>query len=237
MSVALHNGTKVHFVGDSITQLAWFSVAGGFVDQVNAILSPGAIVVTATGYSGQVTSEFAADMNTRVFAYNPDVVVLEVGTNDISVGTGMTIFSTAYASILSQIAAWKPGTPVLCIEPMLYNEQWFATFYATGVTPTVGRGVVQSGNAGVVHTIPGPAWGPNIYDYRFQSYCDAIAAAVTTAGQTLALNRAPALVYEAAHNTPAIGAVGGILTADGAHPNSTGKVFLGNNAILKCAVS
>lgn len=235
MSCPIHANNRVHFVGDSITTLGWPFATGGFVDQVNAILAPSSIVTTTTGYSGEVLAQFVADMNTRVFAFNPDVIIAEIGTNDVNVGTDITAFQASLASFYSQVNAWKPGTPILWLSPMVWNEQWYSSYSGQAVA-TGGAGVVVGAGAKTA-SVAGPAWGPNIWDARFQSYVDSVKAAAATATMTSVDLRAAALAYEAAHNTPAIGAKSGVLTVDGVHPLTVGQVFMGTKALAMCTVS
>lgn len=236
-------GKKTHFVGDSITALGWYSATGGIVDQVNATWPAPAnavigatatgkagvvsgasatviasaqtrksIAVTASGVSGNVVADVSSNMSTRVFAFNPDILIVELGVNDILTGTDITTFSNNVASLLSQALAWKPTLPIMWVGPTAYGEVW-------QVGPPVDW---LSG------------YGNNV---SFPTYIAAIRSACASVGAVFVDTRAPLLVYESTHNTPAPGASQGIATLDQIHPNPTGQVLMGNETFAAMSIS
>jgi lysophospholipase L1-like esterase len=237
MPAVVRPGNLVVFVGDSITQAGWFSVAGGFVDQVNAqiptviapryaTLAPGSAAATVapgaatasvasvaiqntirtvnSGIAGNQTADIAAAVAARITNYNPDVVVLLIGINDITFGVPFGTTMTNYESILSQVRAWSTTVQIACLSVLFYGEQWAA----------------------------GPVWDNSpTYDAPIDAVNAAVQALCTTYNATYVPVRPQALTYETINNAPAPGAPSGILTLDRFHPNANGQLQIGSFSI------
>lgn|SRR5678815_1983766 len=242
MAATVRPGDQVVFVGDSITAAAWMSVTGGLVDQINAqipvvnmprvatvaggaaiaTLAPGAraatvaavstqsvIRVVNSGVPGNKAADIAADVAGRITNYNPNVVVMLIGVNDAVNVTSLASFQTSIHTILSTTRAALPSCKIVVLSILWWSEQWAAgpvwnNFYDPPPS--------------------NPTYTPSIAEYNaiLQSECAAVSG-------TYIDTRAPALAYEAANNTPAPGAVQGILTQDRIHPTiPLGQVQIGN---------
>src|SRR3954467_243126 len=112
MGFTVHRYDTGLWAGDSLTQLGWFSVAGGMVDQINtqigttrvadqrasipsggfstvggvaAKIKGGAVSVINRGVSGWSSTEIFAD-KASVVALRPSFIVLDIGINDATLG-------------------------------------------------------------------------------------------------------------------------------------------------------
>ncbi len=162
-----------------------------------SIQSP--IRVVNSGVSGDETANIDAAVAARITDYNPDVIVLLVGVNDVNLLESTAFITTHYGSILSQIRAWSPTVPIACLSILFIGELWGA----------------------------GPVWA-NAKDTALNDANTAIQGLCATYNATYIDARARALTYETVNNAPAPGAASGILTSDGIHPNATGKLQLGD---------
>ncbi len=233
--IPVRSGNVVLFAGDSITAFGWPTVSGGLVDQINAQLGPfqasfmatssgvaaktsGVIAtvgtvtvpkipirVANTGVPGFTSDDILADMTTYIFNPNPDVLILEIGTNEHPGATPPFPLSKSQAnliSIINQTRAWKPGIPIGIVSLLTFDEQW------------------DSG--------PPLAWSPPDADTDAHNAMKQSVCASYTGVQYLEI-RVPALTYESLHNLPGPpGTTSGTLTGDGRHPNATGQVQMGN---------
>lgn len=169
-----------------------------------------AITVTSSGVVGNKAADIAAAVASRIVAFNPTKVVLEVVINDAIGGTDPTAFQASYDSIIAQTLAALPSVKFLCVSALCYGEQW----------------------------LPGPAWGANSSDSNILALDAAIQAVVAKYSMSYVDLRAPLLVYEAANNTPQPGAVFGVVTADNTHPIITsGQVLMSTWAFAGVAVA
>lgn len=159
------------------------------------------VQVTASGIPGTTSDEILADMNGRIFSFNPDVLIIEIGTNEHPGVNGWSVAKSQanLESIITQTRTWKPGIPIGILGLLTYSEQWAA----------------------------GPVWSPIDTDTDSMVAMQQ-AVAGEFSGVTFMGIRSQALTYESTHNTPAPGATSGILTTDGRHPNTTGQVQIGN---------
>jgi len=207
--IKAHNGQRWHFAGNSITNFGWFSVAGGFVDQVNALIG-GTISVTSNGVGGQTTVKMAQLVHEQVALFTPDVIVIETGYNDLPISVNLATFRAAYDSILVGCRAECPNAQIMCISVLVGGEQWQSgpLRWALSAEFNVAPGYVESYNA-------------------------QIAASAAAAGAVYVDVRTPALTYESLHNTPEPGAFSGVLTIDGIHPNDQGKLLMATAAIAQ----
>jgi|SRR6185312_809404 len=163
MAVTVRSGNLLLFTGDSITDSrVWFDQPGGLLDLINAGLkkiggSPGTgfiagkqgssfiagrllgCAVRNTGVNGNVTGDIAADVPGRITNYNPDVVVILIGVNDVAgrVATATTLANMT--TILSSTRASLPSAQIGVVSIMCYGEAWTAgppLAWNNGVTDT-----------------------------------------------------------------------------------------------------
>jgi lysophospholipase L1-like esterase len=241
MTMPVVAGDSCHFVGDSITFYEWFAPsfvplinatwptpavapnpginagrnssttgASGVVN--NSQPTKKQIIVTFSGVGGNTAADIAADVPSRILAYNPTKVILEVGINDAITGVNPATFAANYLSIITQTRAAIPGIPFLCIGCLCYGEQWLA----------------------------GPAWGANIDDAAILSIDNEIISVCGSIPDATYVDlRNPLIAYEGANNLPGPpGAVSGIITFDGIHPIITaGQVTMGEWAFPYVSVA
>lgn len=204
------DGTRIVFLGDSITAFEWFDngVPDALLPQLNATISPGSIVAINSGVAGNKIADIQADIAGRVIAHNPDIVVIEAGTNDVG-NTELPDYQASWLSVLAQIRAWKPDIPIVVLSIFLIFEQW-QTFNGT---PRLHNFNDEGG--GATKTI--------------EAYNDAARGTLGSISPHAAWVdlRAPALAYEVANNTPEPGAPSGILTSDGVHHLNTARSLYG----------
>lgn len=202
--IRAHAGQHWHFVGDSITNFGWFAAAGGFVDQINALVGGAGITVTSYGLGGDKVGGLAPRVHERVAIYRPDVIVVEIGFNDAPAATPSAQFRADYDSILIGCRAECPNAQLMSISILTFQEQWLS----------------------------GPLrWSPSATQTNIDTLNVQIAASAAALGAAYVDVRAPALVYESTHNTPEPGVTSGILTLDSIHPNPTGQVLMGTTAM------
>lgn len=175
-------------------------VTGGVAIAGNTQPTRRAITVTSSGVVGNKAADIAGDVASRIVAFNPTKVILEVVINDVIQGTAPTAFAASYDSIITQTLSSLPSVKFLCLSALCYGEQWQA----------------------------GPAWGPNTGDSQIITLDNAIQTICTNRGMFYADTRAAQVIYESINNTPAPGAVDGFVTADAVHPiNPSGQVLMG----------
>ncbi len=251
MAIPVHDGTNVVFCGDSITAQGWFwstqSQVGGtnlLVDQLSSVTvktRPGAVVnggATATLANGAVAStvvpvalggqinaineghgqkqigDALANISAWILSHSPQVLVLEFGRNDVApplppfTPTTLVSFRTSYDAVLDQTLAAFPSCAIVCISILCDGEQWAAgPVWNNAFDPPPSN----------------PGYTPSIVEFNAQ-----IQASCLAHGGVYIDLRAPALLVEAALNTPAPGAGVGPLTIDGTHPNATGQSLMSN---------
>lgn len=218
-----------------VNQGEWFNVTGGLIDQLLAVSGvsflpsvgarPPATLsspvvsystppargrqqnVSAYGVGGRVTSQLFADLQNAVYVWNPDIIVMELGTNDFGTGVTPAQFQTDYIANVDAIHAQLPNCKILCLTAPIRNEQW------TAVGPHLTDGL--------------DTWGG-------WANLQAICAARPTFCEYVDL-LTPALAYEMANNTPPpgfaswnAGANPLALTIEGLHPRPLGKVLMAN---------
>jgi len=86
-------------------------------------------VITVYGVGGRTVSGLAADLPASIYSWKPNIVILEIGTNDFGGGTDVTpggVFQTQYNAVLDGIATNLPGCKVLCCTPPIRAESWVA---------------------------------------------------------------------------------------------------------------
>ncbi len=89
--IAVRDGEKVAFLGDSITRLGW-KTPGGYVRLVMAGLEANGIriVPVPAGIAGNRSSEMLARIDHDVLAKKPDWMLLSCGVNDVCFGLSGT---------------------------------------------------------------------------------------------------------------------------------------------------
>jgi len=192
---------KITFVGDSLTSgfngaLSWPTGTGNFIDQVNATLGAGnEIVATENGVPSIGIDYLSAHISTMVFASDPTLVFLWIGTNDAA-GAGVENFREKYITYLSNIIAWKPTIKLVTIGLGPRGSEYWE--------------LNGSGN---------PVWSPlapSLYTYDSD-----IQLASAALGATFIDWRKWLLAWEVVHN-PGAG-TSGFATIDGTHYNDTGQ--------------
>jgi hypothetical protein len=226
------------FVGDSITFFGWY---GPLVAAINAAIAalpnrffpginigaraqstgvaqarntsvPGQpINAINSGVVGNKVADIATDVTNRILQYNPDVVVYEVGINDVIQGTNTTAFTNSYASMVAQVAAGAPLAQQMALSCFCYGEQWRA---------------------------PGDHWGVNVFDPNIADVDARIAAAILGVAGTSCDVRTPLGVGESINNIPGPpGAVNGVYTSDAIHPLANGQSLMSAAAFALCSVT
>jgi lysophospholipase L1-like esterase len=143
MSATVHTGDLVLSTGDSTIARMMFEATGGLYDQLNksttkiAARATGAVssatgavgsvrgfTTVNTGINGNKVSDIAGHVAARITNYNPNVVIIEVGVNDVPASTAD--FNTQYDSMLSQVRSTLPSAQIVCLSILCYGEIWAA---------------------------------------------------------------------------------------------------------------
>ena len=122
------------FMGDSITHgSAWTggydSLAQLFEKFVKDDLGRAEDLVINAGSSGATTQSTISDLNRRLVKYDPDVVVLMLGTNDAGSRVAADTYKANLRIILDKIME-KGATPVLRTPPPTSNANYDIAAYA-----------------------------------------------------------------------------------------------------------
>ncbi|MES2339286.1 MAG: GDSL-type esterase/lipase family protein [Pseudomonadota bacterium] len=243
-------GTKIVVVGDSITFQGWFSdteslvggtgllvnqlipplrgarpgvlagnastlAAGAQIGRVGSVTGGGQVAAINSGISQNKVADIEAAIPARITNYNPAVVIVEVGVNDnrglnSGIPTPLATFRTSYDNVLATTLSTLPSVRIVCVSILLIQEHW-----ATGPPP------IFSGNP---YDVPsGGGFTPSITEYNTE-----IQGSCVAHGGTFIDVRTPAALAESTMNTPAPGAVDGVLTgaADGIHPSAAGQLIM-----------
>lgn len=237
MTAIVRPGDTAVFVGDSITQAGWMSVAGGLVDQINAqfpvvnrpragalragatpaVLAPGARPATLAPVATQA----------RITAINSGIAGNDTADIEAAVGPRITDHNPDVVVILIGINDVTFGVPLATIEVnydsiLSQIRAWSATVQIVCIS------ILYYGEQWVA----GPAWDnfPD-FDSQIDAANDAIRDLCPLYDATFIDARADSLLYEATHNLPEPGERDGILTQDGLHPNETGQLELGAQSL------
>jgi lysophospholipase L1-like esterase len=207
--------TTVVFAGDSITAFGWYTplvdtilpATAGPTARVNAINS---------GVPQNKVADIEGSVSSRITSYDPSVLVLEVGVNDcrgLNTGrpTPLATFRASYDNILATTQVSNPTVKIVCIGILLVAEHWSAT-----PSPQITGNPYDEGST-----------TPSIDDYNAE-----IAASCAAHGGSYVDVRGAAAVAESTMNTPAPGAVDGVLTlpGDGVHPTAAGQLVMSKAA-------
>jgi lysophospholipase L1-like esterase len=185
----------------------------GTTDSGGANASRGGVdVVTATGTDhiypinsgvpGNRIADLDANATMRVTRYDPKLVVVEVGINDIRTGVGTSAFRTSYDSFLGKVATGSPLPALVCLSVVAFGEQW------TSGPPMAWSNSGESYDA----IIPG-------YNNEIQGSCVAHGGIFVDVYGAM-------LTAESMQNTPAPGLLQGVLTQDRVHPTAAGQLVM-----------
>lgn len=153
---ALADPMKIMPLGDSITY--GYPVPGGyraplydmlssegynfqFVGSVTDNPSPGLPSVNHEGHPGWKASDLSVWISTWMAAANPDVVLLHIGTNDISQGASGSTTTTRLNTLMGQITTIKPNVKlfVSSIVPRWDSLEGETQLYNAAIPSLVNR--------------------------------------------------------------------------------------------------
>lgn len=204
-------GSTVAFFGDSLTASGatglWHLQAGGYVDQVNALLRT-PINVVSSGVGGNNWALLDARVNTDIVALNPQpsAVVITCAYNDFNQVTAIDTMIASFQSVVNKLKAGIPGVKIAVFNILSgANEQ----------TPDPNAFTVQKYNDAT---------------YRVCALNNITLLDISTAKWAYEdLNNTP--------HPGVTGAAGGPLTLDSVHPNPTGKLLMASVAMARTTVS
>jgi lysophospholipase L1-like esterase len=238
-------GSRVHFVGDSITSAGWtwYAVAGGFVDQINAALPLAPVPFRAATVSGRQATNSGRSAVSSSLQYIPlSVTASGVAGNKVA---------DILADVPGRITNYNPEIVVLEVginDAMVggtipdfrvsYDALLDAVITWNSAVKILCISAWMNGETWVSNPLRWAGLGAN---NRIDAVNAEIAASCTarSANCTYADIRSPTLIYESLHNTPEPGVVFGVLAdaPDGVHPNTTGKIQMGTYAFAYVTVS
>jgi lysophospholipase L1-like esterase len=99
---------------------------GGTVVVANSQPTRRGITPTTSGIVGNKASDIAGAVASRIVAFNPTKLIIEVGINDFLASTDPTAFGISYDSIVTQTLSALPSCQIMCLSLLSYNEQWAA---------------------------------------------------------------------------------------------------------------
>lgn len=127
--IKVHNGEKIAFLGDSITQFGW-ERAGGYVKLVIAGLQ--SVGVTAVpvpaGISGNTSRDMLGRLDRDVISKKPDWMTLSCGVNDVwhgANGVDLETYKTNIASIVDKAQAAGIKVVILTATMIMENDNPF----------------------------------------------------------------------------------------------------------------
>lgn len=245
MSVNAKIGAHIHIAGDSITAppISWYAAVGGFQDQMNfaramaspgvgaapttpgptkAVLQPGAtrsIVLsaapllnfTAHGVPGYDIEDMTAHYDDFITAFLPfDILILENGVNELVQNVDPAQFAIDLGAFLDRVHGDAPNAQIVCLgiytygSPFNTGENWL-----TGPTRF---------SSGLSQTYPIEATIISCAAAR-PSFCQYVNQCDWT------------LAWESTFNLPSPGLGDGLLTTDGIHPTTNGKILMGQHLV------
>jgi lysophospholipase L1-like esterase len=123
----IFGGLKAVFLGDSITNRSSSAGGRGFIDQISkilgsAVISPIGVEINSgttntlgisvnAGIPGNTSAQMLARYSTDVKAYNPQVLFILAGTNDVSQTVTLATFAANISAIVA--LAKQDGIPVI----------------------------------------------------------------------------------------------------------------------------
>jgi hypothetical protein len=161
----------------------------------HAVVPPFAAI--NTGQGGAVAADILADITNKANKYHPTVFVLDIGINDVGLGTNISTFRTTLDSTWASVVAANPGVKCWGMSLFANGELWSA----------------------------GPAWA-NTNDATIALFNVQIQASAEAHGCTYVEMRDELLALEVVNNAPAPGVSQGVYTVPdlsgaGLHPNNT----------------
>lgn len=81
---------------------------------------------TTSGVPGNKAADIAAAVASRIVAFNPSKLIIEVGINDQQASTNPAAFAASYDSIVTQTQSALPSCQIMCLSLLSFNEQWVA---------------------------------------------------------------------------------------------------------------
>jgi lysophospholipase L1-like esterase len=209
--------------GDSIMARGVLQPVGGLLDQLQTGLGTGVAAVAQggnvaavaqggnvtpaavgyrfinTGINGDTIEGVAAGIQSRVLTYHPDIVIFNLGVNNIHGVLGTE--ETNYNNMVSAVVTALPSVQVGMMSILCFGENWSA-----GTPPTWANGSTDTFMVG------------------FNSYLGTTLTTTYSANNaTLLDDNTPLLTtWEPVHNAPAPGAAQAF-TGDGVHPINPGS--------------
>lgn len=187
-------------------------VSGASPATVLSVSTQAAIDPVNSGVAGNKIANLAAAVASRVTDYNPQIIVVQVGINDVVAATGTGSFRTSYDSFLDQIRTWSSSVPIICLSVTLWGEQWAS-------------GPLRWNN------------GPSSHDIDLPPYNTEVQASCTSHGGTYIDVYQAFLVAESIQNTPEPGIAEGVLTRDHIHPTAAGQLVMSNALMTQIVVA
>ena len=175
---------------------------------VQQLAASGASVTAInSGVPQNQISDIAADIPGRITNYNPDVVVILIGVNDVrGVPTGpppLETFRTNYATVVDTVKATLPNCRIMLVSILYAGEKWAS--------------------------VPPPAhFAGNTYDATIDAWNNVIRYLAESRGCVYVDGRGASAIVEPTGNTPEPGAVSGFLTDDQVHQLILGQQVLSN---------
>lgn len=129
--IAIKDGQKLAFLGDSITLRGWSS-PGGYVQLVVAGLKANGITVVPipAGISGQTSRDMLARVGRSVLSQKPDWMTLSCGVNDVWHGSvSLAAYQSNVTAIVDQARA--AGVQVMILTATPIKEDLTNTFNKT----------------------------------------------------------------------------------------------------------
>jgi lysophospholipase L1-like esterase len=151
---ATSTGIQCRSTGTQATQ-------GGPVQVPRGAFPHGALgTIYNSGVSGQRSADMAAAVSAQITSYAADVIIILIGTNDVSAATDPAVFGSTVQSIVTQIRAVQPTTPIGLVSVLAYGDSWTAgppvAFLSEGVDSLIlsynaQLQIIAANNAGVTY--------------------------------------------------------------------------------------
>jgi lysophospholipase L1-like esterase len=123
-------GGRIVYLGDSITKGAATNTSillGESYPLYASILSGQQLYMAAnSGIGGQRTDEILARMDTDVWAYSPQTVIITAGTNDYLQSVPFATFKTNFAALIDNVQSHNAGCVVATMPPH-NTSSWHTT--------------------------------------------------------------------------------------------------------------
>ena len=166
-------------------------------------------VVMGWGVGGRTVSGLQGDLPASIYAWKPDIIVIEICCNDFGGGTNVTpggAFQVSYNAVLDGIAANLPNAKVLCLNETVRGETVTGANFSDGTN-------TWAGNTRIMECVA-----------SHQSFC------------TFVDVNTPALTYCIANNSVG-GVTPRYLTIDSLHQSNTGADIIATAVMAQLAMS